>query len=223
MRTKWYKPEKPCSICGTTAERRSRDNQCSGCFPEEKEKELQKNARMLGRTFYFPLSSCRTCGQHVKRWVADDKCTYCFPEPAIEEDDFYKPDKPCPKCGLMAFRRVRDDKCFNCMNRNDARKNGKKLYRPTVMCPKCGTLAERRTIDHTCTKCYPPLRPGRKRHTVRAETETMMVAAPDMVISRNDARKLGLEVFRTGTPCLRGHVGFRLVKTMNCIDCLKEG
>jgi hypothetical protein len=49
----------------------------------------------------------------------------------------------------------------------------------------------------------------------------MMENAPDMIISREDARKLQLKVFRTGEPCRRGHRGFRWTSTGNCIPCAK--
>jgi len=59
---------------------------------------------------------------------------------------------------------------------------------------------------------------GRK---VTAEA-LLMSEQPDIVLSRDEARAMGLKVFRTGKPCKHGHTGFRYVSTKGCIQCLKE-
>ena len=50
----------------------------------------------------------------------------------------------------------------------------------------------------------------------------LMADQPNIVLSRDEARALGLKVFRTGKPCKHGHTGFRYVSTKGCIKCLKE-
>jgi len=104
--------------------------------------------------------------------------------------------------------------------RQEALMAGKTWYIPAEPCPRCGERAERRVADGRCRGCVPG-NGGTVRDGRRSETSVMMAAAPDMVLSREDARKLGLKVFRTGEPCRRGHTGFRWVSTGHCIDCLK--
>lgn len=42
------------------------------------------------------------------------------------------------------------------------------------------------------------------------------------IISRKEARALGLKHFFTGQPCIRGHIAIRYVSKNNCRDCLVE-
>jgi hypothetical protein len=42
------------------------------------------------------------------------------------------------------------------------------------------------------------------------------------LISRKDARALGLKRYFTGKACLRGHMGERLVSSPGCLDCQAE-
>lgn len=135
----------------------------------------------------------------------------------IEGKKWYGPKEPCSRCGMLADRRVEDNRCRGCFPRTDrtprqlAEMDGKKKYRPEKPCPRCGTLAWRRTTDGKCFGCI-----------LRKETWEMMEAAPDMIISREDARWLHLQVFRTGKPCPHGHTGFRTIMDNDCIDCINR-
>jgi hypothetical protein len=40
-------------------------------------------------------------------------------------------------------------------------------------------------------------------------------------ISRDNARKLGLKLYFTGEPCMRGHVCARRVASYDCVECMR--
>jgi len=132
---------------------------------------------------------------------------------------------PCDVAGHYGILN-KNNRCLFCEEdrlkpspRQAALMAGETWYMPDNDCPRCGTRAERRVADGRCRGCVPM---GESRtDNRRSETSVMMAAAPNMVLSRDDARKLGLKVYRTGEPCRRGHTGFRWVSTGHCIDCLK--
>ena len=67
-----------------------------------------------------------------------------------------------------------------------------------------------------------PVAPGEVIHgRPLEEASDIMRTAPDLVLSRGEARLFGFSVYRTGEACRRGHRGWRYVSTGNCIDCLK--
>ncbi len=43
-----------------------------------------------------------------------------------------------------------------------------------------------------------------------------------MLVSRVEARRIGLSKYFTGVPCHRGHIAYRYVKGAECIECQKE-
>lgn len=47
----------------------------------------------------------------------------------------------------------------------------------------------------------------------------MARSLPEMEVTRNDARTLGLTIYRTGRPCFKGHVGWRFVSNGACVTC----
>jgi len=131
---------------------------------------------------------------------------------------------PCPRSGHYGIRTLKGH-CYFCeLERNTpsprqaAIAAGQTWYIPDTPCKHCGTLAERNVHNGQCKGCITPTVDGR-----RSPDSIMMEAQPDMIVSRDQARKLGLKVFRTGEPCTRGHVGFRYVSTGSCINCLRNG
>jgi hypothetical protein len=44
---------------------------------------------------------------------------------------------------------------------------------------------------------------------------------PDGIISRADAKRLGLTRYRTGTACVKGHIAERMVSNYRCVVCLQ--
>lgn len=131
---------------------------------------------------------------------------------------------PCEAAGHIGVMTLNGD-CYFCeQERNNpsprqaAKLAGEAWYMPTEGCKWCGKMALRRVANGECKGCLEDA-PGVDLR--RSETSIMMENAPDMVISREDARRLGLKVFRTGAPCRRGHTGFRWVSTGGCLACLK--
>lgn len=140
--------------------------------------------------------------------------------------ELYVSRRPCRKCASVGLRYMRGKRCYFCDQkrrattpspRQAAIASGDKWYTPTTACKQCRTIAERRVDNGQCRGCSPaPVAP--KRDTVDAE---LMRDAPDLVLTRVDARAMGFKVFRTGNYCRRGHNGYRYVSTGNCIECLR--
>lgn len=104
--------------------------------------------------------------------------------------------------------------------RKVARRAGHRYYMPTDPCPDCGKRAERDVVTNKCSGCV-TVRRVRGTDGRTTEASRMMAEAPDMVVSRRDAKALGFSVYRTGAACLNGHMGWRYVSTGGCIDCLR--
>lgn len=132
---------------------------------------------------------------------------------------WYTPTTPCAECGTTALRNVRTNKCRGCLvssPRQAAKAAGEKWYTPTTPCPKCDTLEPRRVDNGECRGCIP-----RSETTLEREATAAMVRdCPDMVMSRKDARALGLKIYRTGKACSNGHTEYRYVSTGGCLACL---
>ena len=47
----------------------------------------------------------------------------------------------------------------------------------------------------------------------------MARSLPQMEISRKAARALNLTIYRTGSPCFKGHAGWRYVSSGACVAC----
>lgn len=212
---------------------RTLENRCHFCEEERVKKSARALARRDGKQWYTPVDPCPRCGQIAERRVADNRCSGCFPmlrentyDPAraaarINGKAWYTPTTPCPKCGGYDERRTQDNRCSGCYQkgvlspRKAALVAGNVWYTPEKPCPYCGTRADRRVYDGRCSGCIPTTTGSKNATTI------MMENAPDMIISREDARRMQLKVFRTGAPCRRGHRGFRWTSTGNCIPCAK--
>lgn len=65
-----------------------------------------------------------------------------------------------------------------------------------------------------CTRHTPPPLDGRA-----SPMSIMMRNAPGMVITREAAIQVGFTVYRDGSPCYRGHRGYRYVGNNTCVEC----
>lgn len=128
----------------------------------------------------------------------------------------------CSKCGGLHLCRIDNYKCVSCMvadmsPRRKAIIEGKQWYIPDTPCLKCGLLVERHVATGACSNC---INKGVDR---RATPESeLMRAEPNAIISKEQAKTMGLKIYRTGRPCTKGHTGWRYVSTNSCIDCLRS-
>jgi len=136
-----------------------------------------------------------------------------------------RPD-PCSRAGHIGVRLTDGGGCYFCKQERDrpsprqlALAAGETWYTPDQSCKYCGTLAPRRVDNGRCKGCS--TNDTASSDGRQTETSQMMRDNPDMVISRSDARVLGMSVYRTGQPCKRGHTGWRYVSTSGCIECLR--
>ena len=187
-----------------------------------------------GLDHYIVPSACDKAG-HMGLMTLDGRCAACEEERLGKKaradarrrgEKWYTPYEPCSECGQHAKRRVADNVCLGCRPdlrdgetpRQAALLAGEVWYTPTTPCPRCGQTAPRRVANGQCKGCVPE-RPDVDHR--RSESSRMMAEHPDMIISRQDARALGLKVFRTGRPCCRGHLGWRWVSVGTCLDCVR--
>ena len=141
-------------------------------------------------------------------------------------DAWYAPDEPCPRCGQHAPKRVANGECSGChpaaprpqSPRQRALIAGQAWYTPDEPCERCGQRAERRVNNGECSGCVP--RKRNKGDEGLTPAQIIMRDQPDMLLTRDDARALGLPVYRTGSTCKRGHTGFRYTSTGACVDCV---
>lgn len=133
--------------------------------------------------------------------------------------EYYYTGKAC-KVGKHPRKEPVDGRrrCLNCVNpRADARRDKAKTYHPATPCEVCQT-SERRTQDNECIQCLKSALDGR----VTASGQFQR-ANPDLILTKDGARMIGLKVYRTGRPCFRGHEGYRYLSTGTCIQCVKGG
>lgn len=134
----------------------------------------------------------------------------------------------CERAGHPGVRTV-DDRCWYCVQEHATRSArqraiaaGEDWYTPDEACRRCGTYARRRVRDGRCDHCDPVHEQAPDGRTMTDDQTDWM--PPDTVLSRQDARTLGLRFFRTGKPCRRrGHTGWRYTSTGACVDCKREG
>ena len=98
--------------------------------------------------------------------------------------------------------------------RQRAKRANEACYMPNNPCLKCHTLSLKKVHDGSCQGCEPPPEP-----TI---DQTLMRTAPDTIMLLAQARELGYKVYRHGIACHRNHIGWRYVKTRQCIDCLRN-
>ncbi len=185
---------------------------------------------------------CPVCNECTIRFTHNDECVHCKRLEAIEyynnnHEDARNPQEAqrcgaqyfitsamCEKAGHLGIRTL-DNECAFCAQekterkkksnlRNEARERGDMWYTPTEPCKNCGVVAPRRVNNNSCRQCE-------INNSSRSPDQQLMEDNPDMVISRKDARTLGMTVYRTGKPCSRGHTDFRYVSTGNCVACHK--
>ena len=186
-------------------------------------------------TYRYTLEPCKKRG-HIGVYNGK-KCYLCELESANntelsprqqalkDKKTWYLPTDACPKCGKVSLRRVTNGQCSTCIDvipriaentspRQQAIADGQSWYMPTDACPKCGKIALRRVSDGKCKGCV--------REEIETPEEIMMRDCPDLVITRDDARAMGLKLYRTGKTCVNGHTTWRYVSTGNCKLCINK-
>lgn len=195
-----------------------------------------QKAYAAGAKLWIRPEPCAKLGHYGVRTIRGE-CYFCEQErnkvsprkaAVLAGDTWYTPDTPCKRCGEIALRSVLNGSCKACAPdrgtspRRQAILAGETWYTPTTPCKHCGTIALRNVRNGSCKGCKPAT--GAPGPDNRKTPDTiMMEAQPDMVISRDQARALGLKVYRTGEPCRKDHRGFRYVSTGNCLMCLGRG
>lgn len=163
---------------------------------------MPEEATARGYARYMDTQGCKICGaEHVGRYVAGNACVNCALRDAAEIWKLWKmgsPDRP-EKFPLSAEQAVAMGVDY--FYREPLCKGGAHFVQPHI---KTGR----------CVACE-------KSTATGSSGATLMEAMPDMVLRKADAIALGLDVFRTGEPCRRGHMGWRYVSNGGCIACMR--
>lgn len=213
-------PGKTCGHLGI----RTLNDKCYVC-KYESNKERRKRAAAAGEIEYLPFEPCLN-GHLAPRKVHNNACTACDESPRQKAIDAgektYIPDIPC-KNGHMSPRSVTNGVCLQCEAERKAEKTisprqkaidaGEKTYIPLTPCRK-GHFAPRYVHDGVCTQCEAESKAPKQKPL------SIHKIAPDLIISKEDAKLAGFKVYRTGNPCRQGHKGWRWVSTNNCLDCM---
>lgn len=229
----WIRPE-ACSRAGHIG-MQTVTGECWFCRRERERKSPRQEALADGKRWYVPDMPCLHCGSRAQRRVDNGQCSGCMTcetgerlsprQRAIEAGErWYTPDAPCRRCGAYAQRRVDNGQCAACKPpkesatspRQRAIEAGERWYTPDTPCRRCGTYAQRRVDNGQCAACQPP------QSTEPSLAQRIMEQAPDMIMSRADAKAAGMPVYRTGRRCRRGHIAFRYLSTGACIQCMRE-
>lgn len=216
-------------------------------YPTEKSAARERKIKI-----YDSCESCPDCGAFGYRYVKNDQCVQCCLEssiafyteslaggaPVTAQDavargmEYYVTEKPCSRLGHPGVRRATDHKCKFCIEeerakearlkaRARAKARGDMFYTNGEKCHQCGTVGPRRVNNNSCRQCE--INRSTKGAAIRQEADRgLMASCPDMVISRADAKALGMGVYRTGKLCKNNHRGFRYVSTGGCLECLRK-
>lgn len=179
---------------------------------------------------------------HIGLYLVNGRCATCHDERVNSpraiarkaNQPTYTPADPCDVCHQLAPRRTTNDKCTHChplrpanSPRQAAIRQGHKWYLPDEPCPRCHQIAERRVSNGQCRGCTPHLPApvqadsGAVEDGRRTAESVMMEECPELIVSKEEAKQLGLKVYRTGKECKRGHTAYRYVSTGSCITCLR--
>ena len=130
---------------------------------------------------------------------------------------FYVVPEACPVCGRPGIKHRAGDCAFcvrNAATRQQAVEAGLRYWTPAESCPRCHQTAPRAVNNSQCTGC--------RQGTTESATARMVRQQPGLIITRAQARAMGLKVYRTGGACPRGHRAYRYVSNGVCLDCDKK-
>lgn len=212
-------------------------------FPTTREDALAENCAR-----YYPFESCPTHyntpeGQSISVYVstgirgccaqinaaADYAAAVQNGEPldpgqahAAGLDYYWGGPQEQRACG-HSDKRTLNGRCYVCAKstrelspRQEAIAAGSDWYDP-LPGDECkeGHLAPRRVNNGSCRQCEQDQRAASKSLPMHRDPQFA-----DMVIDRESARGLGLKIYRTGAPCVAGHLGWRYVSTGGCLTCM---
>lgn len=213
-----------------------------GKIIQQKYPQTKQEAIKDGLNMYWPGTFCPV---HPKErsvhYVKSDKPACCvhseacaeynnavsLGEPSTPQQaramgyDYYWQPSAFSKCGHVGMTTL-TGKCYTCYHasqhaerpRQKAIEAGEAWYTPVdgKTCEKGHLGARRRVANGSCEQC-------------ELERKTAAVVPfyrqfPDMILSYEDAKAMGLNVYRTGKPCKEGHIGWRYVSTRGCMKCM---
>lgn len=213
----------------------------TGLHVVQKYPQTEEEARQNGLTKYWPSTRCPVHGDAPLHFVGSHKRICCIKqealtayhdaivagEPITLQDamnrgmDYYVNDTVF-RCGHYG-KHTLVGKCYYCSRENSprmvAKRSGEVWYTPTTPCPR-GHTAKRRVDNGLCSQCDATSKEERRIKREKDRPRPFYRQYPDLVISWDEARSMGLNVYRTGKPCKKGHTVYRYVQTRNCLACM---
>lgn len=95
------------------------------------------------------------------------------------------------------------------LTRGQARERGLRTFRTGKPC-KHGHLAERYVSSSNCQEC--------ERDRYRAKAKNVSLVSPE-IMTRNEAKLRGMDMFYSGKKCQRLHTSPRYVSNNWCVSC----
>lgn len=160
-----------------------------------------ETAKLLKYSRYMSLEQCDKCGAQPKGiYIETDECVQCVTKSFLDTWNTWlmgnpgKPD-PFPK------------------NQNEALSMMVDYYYKPLVCKGGPHLIKTHIKTGKCIACT---------YSKKEESETskLMRDFPDMEISKEDAYLIGMNVYRTGMPCRKGHKSWRYISSGACVTCM---
>lgn len=136
--------------------------------------------------------------------------------------DYYWSYHSHKQCGHSG-KRLLNGRCYECgiaanspSPRQVAIANSLDWYTPAAddPCPN-GHTSERRVNNGGCKQCEQDKKGAAKALPMHKDPQFA-----NFIMSRDAARGLGLKLYRTGLPCVAGHIGWRYTSTGGCLTCM---
>lgn len=156
-----------------------------------------------------------------------------YPDMVISQSDalqlgfiVYRTGEPC-KRGHTGWRRTASTQCIECAK--EALGKSPEEKKPDISqqlevareARKKAVLAEKRLLKRAEVGKKLSKKGDRDKEQKKRNSR-LMKYQPNTILSREDAIKQGLGVFRTGNPCDRGHHGWQYVMNLLCVTCVEQ-
>lgn len=150
-----------------------------------------------GRYTQYPPTRAAARRKKAKRYDSGSLCPVCITRGDTTYARFTTNDGCVHCCRLAAID------AYNAA----PELKGVDFYWTPDMCTKAGHVGKR-TLSHECCECL-------------VERPTPQDEYPELIITREAARAVGFNAYRTGAECKRGHRSYRYLSTGGCITCKK--
>jgi hypothetical protein len=165
--------------------------------------------------------------ENLKKLTPEEYTMLHFPDVTITPEeaklrDFsvYRDGNPCKK-GHKGWRKISDGECLEC----ESLARQMEIMRKAVTEASQKLKKAKKALDAQNTRLFVGKKLSKKvprDKEQRKRDSRMMKYQPGALLSRENAIKQDLGVFRTGDPCTKGHHGWQYVANSNCVTCVEQ-